>query len=338
MNKPLYVIGSEPFHEWERRNNYPSCIVLTGNVSAGIFTEFAQDFDFEKYEQISLNNLVVEELRYGDGSSCTYEDYLSQFVCGDAIKLYVLTKLYLNLQIAKTFVVHRNCVYSADYKTLVHAPETTELVVPSFVEHIGNGACCGYEKMSVVKLNNGLKSIGKWSFVATNISKLEMPNSIVSIGKDAFLMAELEQVKLSKSLNGIPDGCFNLCSLEKIEIPSSVRYIGNRSLRGLVWTDEIEIPEGVERIGYDAMEAMYHISLPSTLLEIAPDFYYEECIDDPNYPPYIEVNPENKVFFSKDGSLFFKETGAIAIDSKYNGPDKHCVRYQYDGDQYQKEK
>ncbi|WP_374685385.1 leucine-rich repeat protein [uncultured Prevotella sp.] len=42
------------------------------------------------------------------------------------------------------------------------------------------------------------------------------------------------------------------CSLDCIKIPRSVKYIGNRSLRGLTWTDEIEIPEGVEKIGYDA--------------------------------------------------------------------------------------
>ena len=48
MNKSLYVIGSEPLHEWERRNNYPSCIVLTGNVSANTFSEFAHDFDYNR--------------------------------------------------------------------------------------------------------------------------------------------------------------------------------------------------------------------------------------------------------------------------------------------------
>ena len=160
--------------------------------------------------------------------------------------------------------------------------------------------------MSVLKLNNGLKSIGKWSFVAADINK-------------------------------IPDGCFDLCSLDSIKIPHSVKYIGNKSLRGLTWTDEIEIPEGVEKIGYDAFEAMYHVSFPSTLLEIAPDFYYEECIDDPNHPPYIEVPPNNKVFYSKEGSLYFKATGLLAIDSKYNGPNKCCIRYQYDDNKLQKE-
>lgn len=72
------------------------------------------------------------------------------------------------------------------------------------------------------------------------------------------------------------------------------------------------------------------MSLPSTLKEIAPDFYYEECIDDPEYPPYIEVHPDNKVFFSKDGSLYFKESGELAIDSKYNGLDENDVRLQSD--------
>ena len=158
MNKSLYVIGSEPLHEWERRNNYPSCIVLTGNVSANTFSELAHDFDYTKYKQISFDELLVEDILYKDGKTCTYEEYLSQFVCVDAIRLFVLIKLYLNIKIAKSFVVYRDCVYSADYKTLVHAPEATELVVLPFVEHIGNGACCGYDKMSVLKLNNGLKS------------------------------------------------------------------------------------------------------------------------------------------------------------------------------------
>src|SRR5574344_3008957 len=107
MNKSLYVIGSEPLHEWERRNNYPSCIVLTGNVSANTFSEFAHDFDYTKYEQISFEELFVEDILYKDGKSCTYEEYLSQFVCGDAIRLFVLIKLYLNIKIAKSFVVCR---------------------------------------------------------------------------------------------------------------------------------------------------------------------------------------------------------------------------------------
>ena len=36
-------------------------------------------------------------------------------------------------------------------------------------------------------------------------------------------------------------------------------------------------------------------------------------------------------------SLYFKATGLLAIDSKYNGPNKCCIRYQYDDDKLPKE-
>ena len=51
----------------------------------------------------------------------------------------------------------------------------------------------------------------------------------------------------------------------------------------------------------------------------APDFYYEECIDDPDTPPYITVHPDNKTFVSKNGSLYFRDSGKLALDSEYHG-------------------
>lgn len=328
MEAPIYILGSEPLHEWEQRNDNPSRITLTGNVTANAFTECASNFDYTKYEYISFKDITVQDIVGKDGYRCSYTDYLSQLVCGDGIRLFVLIKLFLNSNDTQSFVVSDKCVFSEDFKTLVHIPETKEIIVPDYVEHIGQGACCGYDEVSTVKLSLGLKSIGRWAFVAAGIDKLDMPDSLQLLGENAFLMSDLETVKLSTNLQEIPDGCFDLCSLENIEIPQSVRRIGNKALRGLLWTDEIDIPEGVEHIGYDAFEAMHHVSLLSTLTYIAPDFYYEECIDDPNNPPYIEVHRDNEVFFSKDGSLYFRDTGEIAIDSKYNGPNKCCIRYQ----------
>ena len=79
------------------------------------------------------------------------------------------------------------------------------------------------------------------------------------------------------------------------------------------------IPEGVESIRFDAFEFLEEIELPSTLNEIAPDFYYEEGVDAPDNPPYITVHPDNKIYVSIDGSLYFKESGKLAIDSEYHG-------------------
>lgn len=329
MKEPLYVIGSERLGEWEKRNNHPSRIVLTGDVSANTFGECARDFDYTKYERISLDNLTVQDVVGIYGYSRSYAEYLSEFVREYSAEISVLNKLYLNSKNIKTFIVSDGNVLSADHKTLVHTPEANELIVPEYVEHIGDGACCGYEKMSKVRLSNSLKSIGKFAFAETGIENIDMPDTLESLGESAFWGARLQKVRLPDSLRGIPDGCFNLCCLDDIVIPKSVKYIGNKALRPL-WADEIEIPEGVERIGYDALKPLLHVSLPSTLKEIAPDFYYEECIDEPEYPPYIEVHPDNKVFFSKDGSLYFKETGELAIDSKYNGIDKDDIRFQSD--------
>lgn len=57
--------------------------------------------------------------------------------------------------IPKSFVVYRDCVYSADYKTLVHAPEATELVVLPFVEHM-----CSLDS---IKIPHSVKYIGNKS-------------------------------------------------------------------------------------------------------------------------------------------------------------------------------
>lgn len=330
MKEPLYVIGSEPLGEWEQRNDCPSRIVLTGDVSANTFSECACDFDYTKYELISLENLTVQDVVGEYGYTRSYAEHLSEFAREYWAELPLLGKLYLNSKNIKSFVVSEGNVLSADHKTLVHTPEANELIVPEYVEHIGDGACCGYEKMSKVRLSRCLKSIGKFAFADTGIENIDMPDTLVSLGEYAFLGARLEKVRLSDSLSEIPDGCFNLCCLDNIVIPKSVKHIGNKALRAL-WADEIKIPEGVERIGYDALTHLLHVSLPSTLKEIAPDFYYEECIDDPEYPPYIEVHPDNKVFFSKDGSLYFKETGELAIDSKYNGLDENDIRILSDG-------
>ena len=166
-------------------------------------------------------------------------------------------------------------------------------------------------------MNDKLKSIGKFAFCGTGIDKIELPNSLTTLGERTFLMADLEKLKLSESLDVIPDECFSLCSLEEISIPQNVRIIGNRAFRS-AWVSDIEIPEGVEKIGFDAFEALDSISLPSTLREIEPDFYYEECIDSPDYPPYITIHPKNPLFYSKGGTLFNKN-GKVAIDHKYNG-------------------
>lgn len=317
----MLIVGSEPLNEWENRNDNPKSISFKGNVSANIFVDLSAEFDYTKYKHISLEGLELLDYVEDNDFAWPLDEFLCNMVWNDAIRLPVLLKLFLNSQVTKEFVVSNDCVFTSDYKTLVHIPETRSVVIPEFVENIGIAVCGGYEEMLELHLNEGLKSIEKLAFVGAGISKLDLPDSLVSLGEDAFLMAELEKVRLSNALQAIPDGCFNLCIISEINLPSSVKSIGNNSLRGLLFIDEIDIPEGVEKIGYDALGRKYRVSLPSTLKEIAPDFYYEDCIDDPNFPPYITVHPDNKTFVSKNGSLYFRDSGKLALNSEYHGKE-----------------
>lgn len=317
MKKTTYTIGEESLQEWESKNGSPVYIVLTGNVSADTFTQLEKEFDYTKYQRISFENLVISDYKYDNGATRSFEEELYSYMTENGEKLHVLSKLFLNSHYTKDFVVADNCVFSDDRKTLVHIPEARSVVIPPHVEHIGVATCCGYDMMSTIKLNQGLKSIDKGAFISAGIAQLDMPDSVVELGEDAFLMSDLEKVRLSNSLVSIPNGCFSLCLIEEIYLPSSLKTIGTEALKGL-WIDEIDIPEGVERIDYDAFEAMRRVSLPSTLKEIAPDFYYEECIDNPQDVPYITVHPDNKTFVSIDGSLYFRDSGELALDAKYN--------------------
>ena len=319
MEDLVYKVGSETLKDWECRNNNPTSIILNGEITAKDFINLAAEFDYSKYTNISIEELEVHDYEYDNGYTCSLEEYLSYRVCEDAVRLFELLKIYLNMQTTKSFVVLDGCVFTSDKNTLVHIPERQAVEVPQFVEEIGIAVFSGYEDMLEITFNDGLKSIGKWAFVGAGISRLGLPDTLVSLGEDCFLMADLEKVRLSNSLEAIPDGCFNLCSIEEITIPSSVRIIGNASLRGLFLVDEIDIPEGVERIGYDALEGMNRVSLPSTLTEIAPDFYYEDCIGDPDFPPYITVHPDNKTFISQKGSLYFRNSGKLALKSEFHG-------------------
>ena len=216
MVTSVYILGSEPFEEWRNRNGNATSIVLKGEVSANLFCQFASEFDYTKYEHISLEGLRLLDFVHENGITWPLEDYLTFDIYHNAIKLSELSKLYLNLEKSKDFVVIDGCIFTSDRKTLIHIPETKSIDIPEFVEHIGNAACSGYEDMKEIKLCEGLKTIGKWAFVGAGIASLNMPDSVVSIGENAFLMAELERVRLSNSLEVIPEGCFNLCFFGRI--------------------------------------------------------------------------------------------------------------------------
>ena len=141
------------------------------------------------------------------------------------------------------------------------------------------------------------------------------------------MMSELESVRLSDSLEGIPDGCFDLCSLDGIKIPRSVKYMVINLLR--IDMDELnEIPEGVEKIDMMLLKLCIMFLCHRPSLEIAQIFIMKECIDDLIILHTLSTS-NNRCFTPKKEVCISKRQDSLA-DSKYNGPNKCCIRYQYD--------
>lgn len=313
-----YIIGSEPLQSWEEKHPDAKWIVLSGDISCDMYEQLCLDLDYTKYNRISFEALTfgnkISENEY-QMTNAEYCRNMHNMVCNYDAKLPVLDKMILGKD--HDFIVSNGSIFSIRGEILYHMEEVNEIFLPDNVTHIADYAFANYDNLHKVHLNENLKSIGKWAFCGTGIEEIEFPNSLTTLGEGAFYMADLEKVRLSESLDAIPDECFSLCSLEDLYIPKGVKTIGNRAFRS-AWVSHIEIPEGVEKIGYDAFEALDSISLPSTLREIEPDFYYEAGIDSPDYPPFITIHPNNPVFYSEDGTLLFKKTGKVAIDHKYN--------------------
>ena len=139
-----------------------------------------------------------------------------------------------------------------------------------------------------------------------------MHDKIESIGEFSFENCEIENLHLSNSLTEIPDCAFLFNEIEHIDIPQNIRRIGSCAFSGNILDEELTIPEGVEVIESESFScaSIKKVSLPSTLTEIAYDFYYEEMIDDSEEnKPYVKVHPDNKVYYSKGGILYSRATG-----------------------------
>jgi hypothetical protein len=97
------------------------------------------------------------------------------------------------------------------------------------------------------------------------------------------------------------------CSLTNVQLPHSLRVIREAAMSFLGLEEEIIIPEGVECIESEGLEFVSKVWFPSTLKELAMDFYYEQIVNDGNeHIPFIHVHEKNPIFYSKDGRIYRK--------------------------------
>ena len=274
-------------------------------------SEILSNPSFEPF-YVDISELNVEWWNRDEIFEETYEEEILGRMQDDET-LSLLEKLIINRKYGTVFVVDNGIVFCDDGKVLVHLPVDQQLEMPDSVEIIGKCAVACNETIESLELPANVRIIDDYAFAyCKNLRNVFMHDNIESIGEFSFENCEIENLYLSNSLTEIPDCAFLFNEIEHIDIPQNIRRIGSCAFSGNILDEELTIPEGVEVIESESFccASVKKVSLPSTLTEIAYDFYYEEMIDDSEEnKPYVEVHPDNKVYYSKGGILYSRATG-----------------------------
>lgn len=137
--------------------------------------------------------------------------------------------------------------------------------VPASIENMENTVFGYCNNLKNVKLENGLKTLGRAMFVCTGIENIRIPDSVKTIEDDVFLSCEqLREITLGSSVNSIGYGAFlNCSSLETVKIFSHVTndiltnselgkyYIANEDYTKIMKTSV----ENMKIISYENSEA-----------------------------------------------------------------------------------
>ena len=178
--------------------------------------------------------------------------------------------------------------------------ESSYLIIPSCIEHIGNiniFPCeyivfaedsnltgFGVEKApkepltniytKSIILPNDIQKVGKKAF--SNFTALEsiiIPDSVTEIGESAFEgCSSLKNVTMPRNLKIIGPSAFKDCGkLENITIPSGVTYIGGSAFSGCRELTNVVLPNGIKRIDFAAFFGCAKITsmeIPDSVIEL----------------------------------------------------------------------
>lgn len=130
-----------------------------------------------------------------------------------------------------------------------------EVVVPSSVTSIGDGAFRNCSEVTSVMLPERVTHIGQYAFsTCGRLTDITVPKGVMRIGERAFeYCASLTHVTLSEGVTHIGDGAFWSCSaLTSITLPEGLTSIGQGAFGECARLTHITIPESVVRLGQDA--------------------------------------------------------------------------------------
>ena len=229
------------------------------------------------------------------------------------------------------FTAEDGLLYNKDKTLLISCYfGKTNASVADSVKKIHMLAFAGCEKLTAVKLPNGLTTLGDGSFMSClSLKNVELPESLMHIQSSSFYnCSALTDIKIPASVRSMGYGVFLYCSsLEKISISGDMEYIGSRVFDGcknlkkltvggsqLVIDDyafsgvyslkELKLEDGVSSIGEGFLkdcEYLSSIHIPETVTQIDPKAFSGSWITT------LTVDKSNDCYITKDNVLYDKK-------------------------------
>lgn len=141
--------------------------------------------------------------------------------------------------------------YTGEYEYTTDTGESLNgllsVEIPKTVKKIGKSAF-QKNKLKEVILPEGLEEIGTLAFNGNQLVSIEIPNSVVKMGEGTFSLNNISYAKLSKNMKTVPNGIFSRnLNLKNIDIPDGVEKIGQSAFSGCP-LESINIPNTVKKI------------------------------------------------------------------------------------------
>lgn len=157
---------------------------------------------------------------------------------------------------------------------------TVDVLIPSSVTSIGNGAFAGCSGLTSVKIPNSVISIGNGAFARCfGLTSIMIPNSVISIGDYAFAnCSRLTNIVIPDSVTEIGCAIFRECAnLQEVSLPHKITAIPDKAFENCTHLKNCAIPYGVKCIGHSAFEncnSLGEVFLPNSVNTIGSSAFH----------------------------------------------------------------
>lgn len=206
---------------------------------------------------------------------------------------------------------------SEDGKTLLGCEiQDGDVILPPFIETIGENAFYRKSKLKSIILPDNLKNIGRSAFKqCSNLKSINLPESLETLETDSFRGSGIEEITIPKGVDIIGSGAFNECKdlrevniqgsrvikynafsncdkLQRIFISNSIEEIEQIAFRNNINLADVifEDNSNLKKIGPQAFENCFlrEIELPASVEEIGSKAFFRCRFKRFVIPPKVE--------------------------------------------------